>query len=145
MSLPWVRLDSNIGTHDKVLDLLAQKDGCKAFVLYVCALGYSGGHGTDGRVPKSSLTINHGNEKLARMLIEARLWEYDPTEPQKAYQIKNWMERQELSAIGEIRQSARRKAARKANCKRWHGADCLCWTAAEPKDPPSGNGSDGRT
>jgi hypothetical protein len=127
MGLPWVRLDANIGTHDKVLDLLDQKDGCKAFVLYVCSLGYAGGHSTDGRIPKSALAINHGTDRLARMLVDARLWEYDPVEPAKAFRIRNYELRQELGFVSDAKRSAARTAGRKGACIRHHGPDCHCW------------------
>lgn len=126
MTLPWVRWDSNIGTHDKVLSLLGEKDGAKAFVLYGCALGWAGGHATDGRVPKWALSINHGNERLARLLVEHRLWEYDP-EGGGNYVIHNFAIRQELAAITEGKRAAAQLGARKANCRRWHGPDCGCW------------------
>jgi hypothetical protein len=120
MPLPWVRLDANIGTHDKILELLGERDGAKAFVLYICALGYAGGHGTDGQIPKYALVVNHGSEKLARLLIAHRLWEYNGN---GSYQIRNWEQRQELSSVTD----ARSVAARKAACRRWHGEDCHCW------------------
>lgn len=121
MSLPWVRLDSNIGTHDKVLSLLAQRDGSKAFVLYVCALGYSGAHATDGRIPKYALAVNHGTVRLATMLVDHRLWTYDPAGD--GYLIRNWETRQELTVTTD----AKSRAARRAACVRWHGQQCGCW------------------
>lgn len=124
MALPWVRLDSNIASHDKILELLAQKDGAKAFVLYVCALGYSGGHGTDGVVPKYALPVLHGTEKLARLLVDVRLWEYDE---QGRYVIRNWDTRQELVAITEGKRAAQSIGGKKAMCNRHHGPDCNCW------------------
>jgi hypothetical protein len=124
MPLPWVRLDSNIGTHDKVLSLLAERDGAKAFVLYISALGYSGAHGTDGHIPKYALKVNHGTVKLATMLVDHRLWVYD--EDGTGYMIKNWLERQE----GALTTTAKTRAAKRAACKRWHGQDCGCWGTA---------------
>jgi len=122
--LPWVRLDSNIASHDKILALLAQRDGAKAFVLYVCALGYAGGHGTDGHIPKYALPVLHGNDRLARMLIDAKLWEYDQG---GEYRIRNWDARQELAAITEGKRQAQAVGGRKAMCQRWHGPQCGCW------------------
>lgn len=124
MPLPWVRLDANIGTHDKILSLLSQPSGEKAFVLYICALGYAGAHGTDGHIPKYALKVNHGSEKLARMLVDHRLWEYNG---EGGFIIRNWAERQELTGTTELRS----EIARKANCIRWHGRDCGCWQESE--------------
>ena len=127
MSLPWVRLDSNIGTNDKVLALLNEKDGARAFVLYVCALGYCGGHRTDGLVKKHTLTVNHGNERLAQMLIDHGLWEYDAAGGGH-YRVRNWDARQETSLVTEAKREAQQRAAKRTNCLRYHGKDCGCWT-----------------
>jgi hypothetical protein len=131
MALPWVRLDSNIATHDKVLDLLSRPNGHKAFVLWTCALGWSGGQATDGIVPRSALPINHGTSKLADLLVDVRLWEHAEN---GAYRIRNWDRRQETAIAREGREAMKRMSSRKANCTRWHGTDCGCW-----RNPESGS------
>ena len=130
MSLPWVRLDSNIASHDKVVPLLSLRDGHKAFTLYVCALGYAGGHGTDGFISRDILPFIHGSERLAQMLVDARgradkagLWEI----ADGGWTIHNYAVRQELTTITAIKDNARRQASAKANCTRWHGSACECW------------------
>jgi hypothetical protein len=125
MGLPWVRLDSNINQHDKVLALLAQRDGFRAFTMYVCALGWSGGQGTDGLIPKSALGVIHGQEKHARMLVDVRLWEYD--EAGQGWRIRNYDQRQELSIVSEGKRAAYELGGKKGNCVRWHGPECGCW------------------
>lgn len=125
MSLPWVRLDSNIATHDKVLRLLAKKDGHRAFTLYICALGWSGANGRDGHIPPYVLPHLHGTERHARMLVDVGMWE--PADD--GWVIRNWATRQELAVITEARRSAQRIAARRTNCRRYHGPDCECWKA----------------
>jgi hypothetical protein len=127
MSLPWVRLDSNIGTNDKVLELLAEKDGARAFVLYVCSLGYAGGHATDGLVKKQTLPVNHGNERLAQMLVEYGLWEYDEAGGGH-YRIRNWETRQQTNRVAEAKRDAQQLAAKRTNCIRYHGKECGCWS-----------------
>lgn len=126
MALPWVRLDSNIASHDKILALLAERDGAKAFVLYICALGYAGGHGTDGRIPKYALPVLHGSVKLANLLVDHRLWQHDPTDT-TGYLIRNFDQRQELAVITEGKRAAQSIGGRKAMCRRHHGPDCGCW------------------
>ena len=126
MGLPWVRLDSNIATHDKIVALLEEKNGVRAAWMYVCALGYSGGHETGGLVKFNVLPFIHGNKQLAQMLVKHRLWEPDP----EGWTIRKWGERQP-----SVQQTARTRAAqslgaRKANCVRWHGDDCGCWQEA---------------
>lgn len=123
MSLPWVRLDANIASHDKITALLAQRDGHRAFTLYVCALGWAGGHGTDGVIPRHVLPMIHGTDRLARMLVDEQLWEHTPG----GWTIHNYTIRQELSVITEGKRASQRAAARRTNCHRYHGADCSCW------------------
>lgn len=127
MSLPWVRLDSNIASHDKVVELLSRRDGARAFTLYVCGLGYAGGHATDGSIPRVALPFIHGNERLAIMLVEARLWEHEGT---SGWRIRNWEQRQELAVIAEMKRVGRKVAGAKGACKKWHGPDCQCWKTA---------------
>jgi hypothetical protein len=126
VALPWVRLDSNIGTHDKVLELLAMKDGHRAFTMYVCGLGYCGGHATDGLVPFNALPFLHGSQKHAELLVQVRLWDMDA----KGWRVHNWDSRQELEVVTEAKQAGDRLGAAKGNCKRWHGPDCGCWKAS---------------
>jgi hypothetical protein len=124
VSLPWVRLDANIATHDKVLDLLARPSGYRAFTLYVCALGWSGGQGTDGAIPKSALNINHGTEKLAWLLVDVGLWDHADA---GGYTIRNWAFRQETQITLKVKSELRKAASRKGNCIRYHGRACGCW------------------
>ena len=126
MSLPWVRLDSNIASHDKVLRLLSQKDGFRAVAIMMFAFGWSGAHGTDGHIPAVALPLIHATDKHAAMLVEVGAWE--PAED-GGWLIHNWAERQELDVISEAKRAAARIRARKANCIRWHGPDCGCWKA----------------
>lgn len=124
MALPWVRLDSNIATHPKILALLAEKDGPKAFVLYVSALGYAGGHGTDGTIPRYALSVLHGNDKLATLLVDKGLWEYAAAD---VFSIHNFASRQELAAVTAGKRMAQSIGGKKAMCHRHHGPNCGCW------------------
>ena len=126
MSLPWVRLDSNIASHDKIVTLLGQKDGQKAFVLYICGLGYAGGHATDGAIPRASLPFIHGTERLAVMLVDHRLWEH----AEGGWKIRNWDQRQELAIVAEMKRAGRKAAGAKGACRKWHGPQCDCWKTA---------------
>lgn len=126
MSLPWVRLDANIASHDKTIALLSERDGAKAFVLYVCALGWSGGHGTDGLIPSYVLPMIHGNERLARLLEKHRLW---VEMPPHGWQIRNYEDRQELAVVAEMKRARKSVAGRKSQCVQRHGPQCGCWKA----------------
>lgn len=127
MSLPWFRMDCHIGSHDKILALL-NIDGAKAadkwqaFASYICAIGWSVDHSTDGRIPKTALPFVHGTLTTARLLVIARLWQETST----GWQVVNFGDRQQLTAVTEAKKEIRRASAEKANCKRWHGEKC--WT-----------------
>jgi hypothetical protein len=125
--LPWVRLDSNIASHDKILALLAERDGVKAAWMYVCSLGYCGGHGTDGLINFASLPFIHGTKRLAAMLVEHDLWTPDP----QGWRIPKWSDRQQSTGATEQIRAAQAAGARKANCVRWHGPGCGCWQSVD--------------
>lgn len=137
MSLPWVRLDSNIYSHDKVLWLASQRDGYRAISLYVFSMGYAGGHATDGYIPNHVLPIIQGTERTAQLLVSARLWEY----ADGGWQIRNWEQRQELSVITEVKRHASRLGGRKSACQRLHGPDCGCWKDSDASILPIKRGS----
>lgn len=125
MGLPWVRLESTIASHDKVLDLIARygQRGKAAAFSYCCSLGYAGGNGTDGHIPFTALPFVHATKKDAAILVDAGLWEPDPT----GWTIHNYGDRQQLNVVTDTLRTAKRKGALKANCTRWHGPNCNCW------------------
>lgn len=130
MALPWVRLDVNIGSHDKILQLLSDPSAKRwqAAASYMFSLGWSGGHGTDGRIPKAALPFVHGTDSTARLLVKYRLW----TEQTAAWQIVNYDERQELSVVSDAKRAAQAMGGRKSACHRNpdHPEGCQCWRQA---------------
>lgn len=134
MGLEWVRMDTNIGTHDKMIDLLSRPNGHKAFVLYICAMGWAGGQQTDGLVPAGALTINHGSRKLADLLVDCRLWVHADN---GAYRFPTWERRQEPAIVREVKKTMQQQAAKRTNCIRWHGKDCGCWQREDDDGGPS--------
>lgn len=127
MPLPWVRLDSSIASHDKVLALLSDPSPKRwqAITSYMFALGWSGQQGTDGRIPTSALPFVHGNPACARLLVKYGLWDENGTGT--GWIVRNWAVRQESVGITEERRKELSAAGKKANCIRWHGKDCGCW------------------
>lgn len=125
MSLPWVRLDANIASHDKVVNLLSDPSPKRwqAAFSYACALGWSGGQGTDGRIVAAALPMVHGTATTARLLVKYSLWD----EAAGGYQIRNFEQRQELAIVAESKRAAQRAGAIKGNCIRHHGPECGCW------------------
>ncbi len=126
MGLPWFRMDSNIGTHDKILNLLSDPSAQRwqAFTSYVCAIGWSTGSGTDGKISRNALGFIHGTTKTARLLEKYRLWSEAPG----GWLIVNFGERQQLSMVADAKADARHLASIKANCVRHHGDSC--WTGS---------------
>jgi hypothetical protein len=113
MSLPWVRLDSNIAWHDKTVKVLSCRGGKAAMLAYVFALGWSGGQGTDGHIPKAILPLIHATPQDASVLVSVGLWL--PDADGDGWWIHNFERRQETAAASE----ARREKARKAAEARW--------------------------
>lgn len=122
MALPWVRLDSHIASHDKILNLLADPSPKRwqAAFSYVCALGWSGDQGTDGRIPPTALPFVHGTAATARLLVKHDLWD----EALVGWTIRNFALRQEMAVVTAGKREMKRMAAEKGNCSRWHGPKC---------------------
>lgn len=128
MALPWVRFDTNMASHDKIvlLSLDPSPKRYQAMACYMFSIQWSGGHGTDGRIPAGALPFIHGTAATARLLVKYGLW----IEATAAWEIKNFAEYQALDQVaGEARKGMKRGAA-KGNCLRWHGPNCNCWKVA---------------
>ena len=129
MGLPWVRWDSNIASHPKVLQALGKRGGKAAMAVYAFSLGYAGGHGTDGHICRGALPVIHGTPADAAILVEVGLWDIDAG--QDGWWIHNYAQRQETSSVTDAKREAQRQGAAQTNCKRYHPAGCQCW-----KRPP---------
>lgn len=129
MTLPWVRLDANIASHDKILNLIDDPSPKRwqAAASYMFALGWAGGAGNDGHISPSALRMVHGTPTTARLLVKHGLWE----EKDHCWVIHNFAQRQELRIVTEAKRAAQRAAARKTNCERHHGKQCGCWQSSE--------------
>ena len=129
MSLPWVRLDASIASHDKTLRLLADPSPKRwqAMSSYLFALGWAGEHGTDGAIEEIALPFIHGTKVTAALLVKHGFWETTD----RGWQIRNYAERQELAVITEAKRAAQRLGARKGNCRKYHGPSCNCWREEE--------------
>lgn len=125
MALQWVRLDSNIASHDKILHLLSDPSPKRwqAAASYMFALGWAGASGSDGNVPSAALPFVHGTTMTARLLVKYGLWQ----EATAGYAIHNFDQRQELSIVTAAKRAAQSAGALKANCRRHHGPECGCW------------------
>lgn len=128
MGLPWVRMDVNIPSHDKILRLISDPspDRWQAVASYMFSFAWSGGAGTDGEIPPAALGMMHGNMETAALLVKYGLWDEIPG----GYSIRNYAHRQELEVVTAAKRAAQRAGALKANCQRFHGKDCGCWKDA---------------
>ena len=116
MALPWFRADTNLPTHDKILDLLGRSPkGKGAAFVYVCSLAYAAGHETDGFIARAALPFVHGTTVEARLLAEARLWDV----VEGGWQIRNWGTRQLVGAESQAIHEARSEAGKKGMASRW--------------------------
>jgi len=116
MGLPWFRADTNLPTHDKVLELLGRSPkGKGAAFVYVCSLAYSAGHETSGFIARAALPFVHGTTPEARLLAEVRLWEV----VEGGWHIKNWGTRQLVGAESQTIHEERSKAGAKGAEARW--------------------------
>lgn len=125
--LPWARLDVNIATHDKILALASDPSTLRwqAAFSYVCAIGWSTGHGTDGKIPRAALGIVHGNAKTARLLEKYGLW----TEAVGGYQVVNFDRYQQSNTLTGAIKQAQSEGGKRGNCRRHHGE--LCWKSGK--------------
>lgn len=113
MPLPWVRLDTAFPFNPKLLAMLAEKDGHRAALVYVCSLSCSGAQGTDGFISRETLPFIHGREIDAGRLVKYGFWHEQPG----GWLINGWDEFQESNE--ETQQ--RRKRAQAGAAARWDG------------------------
>jgi hypothetical protein len=116
MSLPWFRVDTNLPTHDKILDLLGRSPkGKGAAFVYVCSMAYAAGHDTSGFIARAALPFVHGTPADARLLAESRLCEV----VEGGWQIRNWGTRNLTGASQQAISDVRSKAGKEGAAKRW--------------------------
>jgi hypothetical protein len=110
MTLQWVRLETSLPDHPKVLALIDAKKH-KAVMAYCLGLAYCGRHELDGYIPKSALRFIHASKSDAEALCMVGLWTPTPT----GYEINGW---------GEFQPTSEERAKAKARAK---GAAMARW------------------
>jgi hypothetical protein len=106
-ALNWVRVDTNLHSNHKVLELLGERGGDHALCVYVFSLGHSAGHGTAGFIPQTALGLFHGRTKDADLLVAVGLWKSLPG----GWEIHDWLEYQPTTEEALARSEKARKAA----------------------------------
>jgi hypothetical protein len=117
MPLPWVRLDTAFPMNPKLLTMLQEKDGHRAAFVYVCALSYSGGQGTDGFISSAALPFVHGRVKDATLLVRCGFWIPQPG----GWLINGWADFQQSN---EETQKRRMRGQALAEA-RWAGHEAM--------------------
>lgn len=125
MPLEWFRLDTDFIDNPKISALMAEHAanavGLRAAFGYICAIGWSVRHETDGFIPAKKVNQN-GTTRIrvsrrgAELLVKYELWEPAPG----GWMIHNFAERQQLSIVA----AKRRWDGLRAACKRWHPENC---------------------
>ena len=120
VGLAWIRSDTNVNTHDKILELVGTgAKGKAAGFVYWMGLSYCGAHDTSGVVKKAVLPFIHGTTIDARLLVEARLWK--PIDG--GWQIVNYGNRNVVGAsqqaIADGLSASRSEAGKKGAGERW--------------------------
>jgi hypothetical protein len=100
MPLPWVRLDTAMPDHPKVVELVDEHGdaGMAAAFVWVCSLAYACKHGTDGAIRRGLLARLNGKAKHAALLVKVRLWD----QVEGGWQIHNWAEYQMAINFDEV-------------------------------------------
>ena len=114
MSLPWVRLDTTIADHPKMLALIEGKKH-KAALVYILGITYSGRHELDGYIPRTALPFLHASKADADALVAVGMWRAT----NGGWEINGWSDFQ----ISSEDSRRRREKAQKAALTRWHGGD----------------------
>jgi hypothetical protein len=107
-----VRLDTAWPQNPKFL-MLAEDKKWHAISVYMAALAYCGGQGTDGFIPYYAISVLHGTKREASELVTVALWH--PCDG--GWQINDWADYQRTTEENERRS----KKARDAALVRWHG------------------------
>lgn len=121
--LPWIRFDTTLPDHPKMLELLGMRDGHRSAFVFCCALAYAGKHGTDGFIPQAALNRINGRKQDAVNLVAVGLFDSGD----KGWWCHGYDEYQQVSTTTEQIKASQKDGSVKGNCRRWHGEDCGCW------------------
>ncbi|AMT70495.1 hypothetical protein [Mycobacteroides immunogenum] len=110
MGLPWIRLDTQLADHPKILELVADNQ-FRAIAVFHFGLGYCGKHETAGYIPAAALPFIHARKADATRLVNVSLWLVAPG----GWQIKDWDDYQ----LSDEAAKKRRERAMKGAAARW--------------------------
>lgn len=115
--LPWVRMDTDTHENPKILDFIEAhgQRALAAIAVWKFAIGYAGGHGTDGAISRAALRQIHGTPAQARLLVEAGFFEITD----KGWQVLSYETHQPTRAITEQLREQLSEAGKKGAAARW--------------------------
>ncbi|WP_280363760.1 hypothetical protein [Nocardia wallacei] len=120
MGLPWIRFDTSLFDHPKILEL-KEANQYKAIVVHLEAMTYSGKHQLGGFVPRSALRVIGGTQREVTKLRGVGLW--DHTDDDSGWRLHDWGDYQRLYQDLAAEDIARRQqisqTRRNAARKRW--------------------------
>jgi hypothetical protein len=135
MGLPWIRFDTNMPMHDKVITLAGYGDkGLAAAFVYVASLAYAGANATDGYIPRGALPFVHGKPAHVRLLLEVRLWE----QADKGWRIRNYGDRNVVGTVQQVISEGLSEAGKKGAAARWGIGKANGQATAEANGHPTG-------
>jgi hypothetical protein len=111
VGLPWIRLDTDMPDHPKILGLLAEKDGKAVAFVWLCCMAYAGKHETAGFVPREAISRVNGRPADMATLVRHGLL----TECAGGWDIHGWDDYQ----LSSDEHRARRERAKHAAAIRW--------------------------
>lgn len=104
----WIRLDTTMPDHPKVLALLEHRNGHRAAFVWVGAMCYTGRHGTDGYIPAKALGLIAGRQVDMALLVTAGLLDVAPG----GWLVHGWNKYQPSDAETQARSKRGQEAAR---------------------------------
>lgn len=107
MGLVWIRLNTTMPDHPKVLALLDQRNGHRAAFVWVACMCYAGKHDTGGFVPKGAIGGLAARTVDMAQLVGAGLAE----SVDGGWELTGWDEYQVSDATAKARKASARKAA----------------------------------
>lgn len=115
--LPWVRMDTDTHENPKILDFIEEhgQRALAAIAVWKFAIGYAGGHGTDGEITRAALKQVHGTPTHARLLVDAGFFELT----EKGWQISGYETHQPSRAMTDQLREQLSEAGKKGAAARW--------------------------
>ncbi|WP_151487017.1 hypothetical protein [Microbacterium maritypicum] len=110
-------MDTDTHENPKILDFIEEhgQRALAAIAVWKFAIGYAGGHGTDGEITRAALKQVHGTPAHARLLVEAGFFELT----EKGWQIAGYETHQPSRAMTDQLREQLSEAGKKGAAARW--------------------------